>query len=125
MRGLNCAGVTISNATYPHALREAARKGASTRDTNYLRTKLGYRVTGQTVKSYYILGSLRETAVCSKFSGKDLDLRCVPLARLSLRLFFHTSRVIRVLGTSENARPLPSPETNSPKHTVTFARRSE
>ena len=42
------------------------------------------------IQSYYILGSLRETAVCSKFSGSCLDFRWVPLplARLSLRLFF-------------------------------------
>ena len=64
MRGLNCAVVTISNAACPRALREAARKSANTRDTNYLRTKLGYRVTGQTIKSYYILGSRTKLASC-------------------------------------------------------------
>ena len=77
------------------------------------------------VKSYYILGSLRETAVSFKFSGSCLGFRCVPSARLSLRLFFHTSRLKRVFRPSENALPLPSPETNSPKHTAKFARRSE
>ena len=40
MRWLNYADVTMSNAAYPRALREAARKSANTRDTNYLRTKL-------------------------------------------------------------------------------------
>ena len=62
MRGLNYAGVTISNAAYPRALRKSVRKSTSARDTNYLRTKLGYRVTGQTVKSNYILGSRTKLA---------------------------------------------------------------
>ena len=75
MRGLNCAGVTISNAAYPRALRTAARKRANTRDTNYLRTKLGYRVTGQTLKSNYILGSRTKLASWITAGVSLLDLR--------------------------------------------------
>ena len=51
-------------------------KDANTQHTSYLRTRLGYRVTGQTFKSYYILGSTTKLASWTAPGVTFLGFRC-------------------------------------------------
>ena len=59
-----------------HKSEKAQRKGANTRDANYWRTELGYKVTGQTFKSNYILGSSLKLASWFAPALSLLEVRC-------------------------------------------------
>ena len=55
--------------------RGGAQDGNS-RDPTYLRTRLGYRVTGKCLESYYILGSRTKLASWTAPGVSLLEARC-------------------------------------------------